>query len=126
MHLPVSDQHACSGVHAHGCIDGVACRTKRQTGTLTVEGEHVLEDVVLDVVEAAAGRGVVGVEERAAAERGLELGVTADELRPHPLHLLLSLGAALRPPPEEAHQSMRARGHLLAAIHHHRSKRRHA
>jgi len=107
------------------CIDG---------GALTIEGEDVVEDVVLDVVEAAASRGVIGVEEGAAAERRLELGVAADELRPHPLHLLLGLGAALRPRPEEAHQSMRgARGRradllllLLAAVHHrHRLKRRH-
>ena len=52
--------------------------------TLTVEGEDVLEDVVLDVGYPAAGDGVVGVEERAAAERRLELGVAADELQPHP------------------------------------------
>lgn len=95
----------------------------------------MLDDVVLDVAEATAGRGVVGVEERAAAERRLELRVAADELRPHPLHLLVGLGAALRPRPEEAHQGMRARGRhavrgaaavlFAAAVHHHRSKRRH-
>ena len=111
------------------------CLGSEEACTLTVEGEDVLEDVVLDVVEAAAGGGVVGVEERAAAERRLELGVVADELRPHPLHLLLGLGAPLRPRPEEAHQSMRrVRGRrsirvadllLLAAVHHHRLKRRH-
>ena len=53
--------------------------------TLTVEGEDVLEDVVLDVADPAARDGAVGVEERGAAEQHLELGVAADELQPHPL-----------------------------------------
>ena len=56
--------------------------------TLTVEGEDVLEDVVLDVSDPAAGDGVVGVEERAAAEQHLEHGVAADELQTHPLGVL--------------------------------------
>ena len=56
--------------------------------TLTVEGEDVLEDVVLDVGYPAAGDGVVGVEERAAAEQHLEHGVAADELQTHPLGVL--------------------------------------
>ena len=80
----------------YACIDGGACvyvyfKKKRwwcmrneKACTLTVEGEDVLEDVVLDVGYPAAGDGVVGVEERAAAERRLELGVAADELQPHP------------------------------------------
>jgi len=105
----------------------------------------VLEDVVLDVVEAAAGGSVVGVEQRAAAEGRLELGVAADDLRPYPLHPLLLPGAALRPRPEEAHQGRRrpstriiiiprraaafpaaAGGLALAAAHRRRLKRRHA
>lgn len=69
----------------------------------------MLEDVILDVLEAAAGGCVVGVDEGAAAERRLELGAAADQLRPHPLHLLLRLGAALRPATEEAHQLRRRR-----------------
>ena len=56
--------------------------------TLTVEGEDVLEDVVLDVSDPAAGDGVVGVEERAAAVQHLEHGVAADELQTHPLGVL--------------------------------------
>jgi len=89
----------------------------------------VLEDVVLDVVEAAAGGGVVGVEQRAAAEGRLELGVAADELRPHPLHPLLLPGAPLRPRPEQAHQRRRTIGTVVIprrSAGHHRLKRRHA
>lgn len=62
---------------------------------LTVEGEDMVEDVVLDVAEAAARGGVVGVNEGAAAERRVELGAGADELGPDPLHLLLRLRAPL-------------------------------
>ena len=97
--------------------------------TLTVEGEDVLEDVVLDVAEAAAGGGVVGVEQRAAAEGRLELGVAADDLRPHPLHPLLLPGAPLRPRPEQAHQRRRTIGTVVIprrSAGHHRLKRRHA
>ena len=51
--------------------------------TLTVEGEDVFEDVVLDVADHAARDGAIGIEERGVAEQRLELGVTSDELQPH-------------------------------------------
>jgi hypothetical protein len=62
----------------------------------------VLKDVILDVAEALDGGGVVGVDKGAPAERRLELGAAAHQLLPHPFHLLLRLGAALRPGAEEA------------------------
>ncbi len=60
-----------------------------------VEGEDLVEKVVLDVAEAPAGRRVVGVGEEVAAERRVKLDVLADELRPEPLHLLLRRRSAL-------------------------------
>jgi len=57
---------------------------------LTVEGEDFVDDVVLDVPEATAGRRLVGVRENAAAERRVELDVLADQLRPEPRHLFSS------------------------------------
>jgi hypothetical protein len=60
-----------------------------------VEGEDLVEEVVLDVAEAPAGRRVVGVGEEVAAERRVKLDVLADELRPEPLHLLLRRRSAL-------------------------------
>jgi hypothetical protein len=60
-----------------------------RASVLTVEGEDLVNDVVLDVPEAPARRRLVGVGQHAAAERRVELDVLADQLRPEPLHLLV-------------------------------------
>ena len=83
--------------------------------TLTVEGEDVLEDVVLDVGYPAAGDGVVGVEERAAAERRLELGIVADELQPHPLGVVEESRACGGPRPSAGART-RASAAVLARV----------
>lgn len=61
----------------------------------TIDGENMLDDVVLDVVQAPPGRRLIGVDEAAATrERGLELDVRPDELRPEPRDPLLALAKA--------------------------------